>query len=79
MSVHTVELVSERDPPAARPFCVTPNAYPNMFLSGVTLKVESQVIARAIHPHIRRSVFVNGNETVVFPASPGSYASERMR
>jgi formyltetrahydrofolate deformylase len=23
-------------------------------------------------------VFMNGNRTVVFPASPGSYASERM-
>ncbi|SJM30301.1 formyltetrahydrofolate deformylase [Mesorhizobium delmotii] len=40
--------------------------------------VESQVLARAIHAHIRRRVFLNGNKTVVFPASPGSYASERM-
>ncbi len=40
--------------------------------------VESQVLARAIHAHIHRRVFVNGNKTVVFPASPGSYASERM-
>lgn len=40
--------------------------------------VESQVLARAIHAHIHRRVFPNGNKTVVFPASPGSFASERM-
>lgn len=40
--------------------------------------VESQVLARAVHAHIHRRVFQNGNKTVVFPASPGSYASERM-
>ncbi|CAM3062527.1 formyltetrahydrofolate deformylase [Paracoccus nototheniae] len=40
--------------------------------------VESQVLARAIHAHIHRRVFLNGHKTVVFPASPGSYASERM-
>ncbi|MEP1767726.1 MAG: formyltetrahydrofolate deformylase [Sulfitobacter sp.] len=40
--------------------------------------VESQVLARAIHAHIHRRVMLNGNKTVVFPASPGSFASERM-
>lgn len=40
--------------------------------------VESQVLARAVHAHIHRRVFKNGNRTIVFPASPGSYASERM-
>jgi len=40
--------------------------------------VESQVLARAIHAHANRRVFLNGNKTVVFPASPGSYSSERM-
>mgnify|MGYP000143155478 CR=1 FL=1 len=40
--------------------------------------VEAQVLARAIHAHIHHRVFQNGNKTVVFPASPGSYASERM-
>nr|WP_319250322.1 formyltetrahydrofolate deformylase [uncultured Celeribacter sp.] len=40
--------------------------------------VESQVLSRAIHAHIHHRVFINGNKTVVFPASPGSYASERM-
>ncbi|TPE51727.1 formyltetrahydrofolate deformylase [Amaricoccus solimangrovi] len=40
--------------------------------------VESQVLARAIHAHIHRRSFLNGNKTVVFPASPGSFASERM-
>ncbi|MGP2494464.1 formyltetrahydrofolate deformylase [Mesorhizobium sp. PUT5] len=40
--------------------------------------VESQVLARAIHAHIHRRVFLNGDKTVVFPASPGSFASERM-
>jgi len=40
--------------------------------------VESRVLARAIHAHIRGHVFINGNKTVVFPPSPGSYVSERM-
>ena len=40
--------------------------------------VESQVLARAIHAHVNHRVFMNGNKTIVFPASPGSYASERM-
>jgi formyltetrahydrofolate deformylase len=40
--------------------------------------VESQVLARAVHAHIHNRVFLNGSKTVVFPASPGSYASERM-
>ncbi|MCV9999293.1 formyltetrahydrofolate deformylase [Pararhizobium sp. YC-54] len=40
--------------------------------------VESQVLARAIHAHIHHRTLINGNRTVVFPASPGSYASERM-
>ncbi|CAH1653082.1 formyltetrahydrofolate deformylase [Chelatococcus asaccharovorans] len=40
--------------------------------------VESQVLARAIHAHIHGRVFVNGNKTVVFPPSPGSFVSERM-
>ncbi|MBM3603665.1 MAG: formyltetrahydrofolate deformylase [Alphaproteobacteria bacterium] len=40
--------------------------------------VEAQVLARAIHAHIHGRVFLNGAKTVVFPPSPGSYASERM-
>lgn len=40
--------------------------------------VESSVLARAVHAHIHNRVFINGKKTVVFPASPGSYASERM-
>ncbi|CAN7691867.1 formyltetrahydrofolate deformylase [Pararhizobium sp. LjRoot238] len=40
--------------------------------------VESQVLARAVHAHVHHRTFINGNRTVVFPASPGSYASERM-
>ncbi|RWC49813.1 MAG: formyltetrahydrofolate deformylase [Mesorhizobium sp.] len=40
--------------------------------------VESQVLARAIHAHAHHRAFLNGNKTVVFPASPGSYSSERM-
>lgn len=40
--------------------------------------VEAQVLARAVHAHIHRRVFLNGDKTVVFPASPGEYASERM-
>jgi formyltetrahydrofolate deformylase len=39
--------------------------------------VESQVLARAIHAHIHRRVLLNGTKTIVFPASPGSYASTR--
>ncbi|TWC77237.1 formyltetrahydrofolate deformylase [Rhizobium sp. SJZ105] len=40
--------------------------------------VESQVLARAVHAHIHHRTFLNGNKTIVFPASPGSYKSERM-
>jgi formyltetrahydrofolate deformylase len=40
--------------------------------------VEAQVLSRAIHAHIHHRAFINGNKTVVFPASPGGYASERM-
>jgi len=40
--------------------------------------VEAQVLSRAIHAHIHHRVFQNGNKTIVFPASPGSFASERM-
>ncbi|MGH1330794.1 MAG: formyltetrahydrofolate deformylase [Paracoccaceae bacterium] len=40
--------------------------------------VEASVLSRAIHAHIHNRVFLNGNKTVVFPASPGSFASERM-
>ncbi|OCJ14438.1 formyltetrahydrofolate deformylase [Rhizobium sp. AC44/96] len=40
--------------------------------------VESQVLARAVHAHAHHRVFLNGNSTVVFPASPGSFASERL-
>jgi len=40
--------------------------------------VEALVLSRAIHAHIHGRVFMNGNKTVVFPASPGSFASERM-
>ncbi|SDK06686.1 formyltetrahydrofolate deformylase [Aliiruegeria lutimaris] len=40
--------------------------------------VESLVLSRAVHAHIHHRVFLNGNKTVVFPASPGSYKSERM-
>ncbi|MFW2587236.1 formyltetrahydrofolate deformylase [Sagittula sp. SSi028] len=40
--------------------------------------VEAQVLARAVHAHAHRRVFLNGDKTVVFPASPGSYSSERM-
>jgi formyltetrahydrofolate deformylase len=40
--------------------------------------VEAQVLSRAVHAHIHGRVFLNGDKTVVFPASPGSYASERM-
>ena len=40
--------------------------------------VEAQVLARAIHAHVNHRAFLNGNKTVVFPASPGSFSSERM-
>lgn len=40
--------------------------------------VEAQVLARAVHAHVHHRVFVNGEKTVVFPASPGSYASDRL-
>lgn len=34
--------------------------------------VESQVLARAIHAHIHHRTFINGNRTIVLPASPGT-------
>lgn len=40
--------------------------------------VESQVLSRAVHAHVHHRVFQNGSKTVVFPAPPGSYSSERM-
>jgi len=40
--------------------------------------VEAQALARAIHAHVQRRAFLNGGKSVVFPASPGAYASERM-
>lgn len=40
--------------------------------------VEASVLARAVHAHAHHRAFLNGNKTVVFPASPGSYSSERM-
>ncbi|MEN9063136.1 MULTISPECIES: formyltetrahydrofolate deformylase [Ponticoccus] len=40
--------------------------------------VEAQVLARAIHAHANHRVFLNGNKTVVVPAGPGSYSSEKM-
>ncbi len=40
--------------------------------------VESAVLSRAVHAHIHHRVFLNNNSTVVFPESPGGYASERM-
>ncbi|MCJ8140454.1 formyltetrahydrofolate deformylase [Falsirhodobacter halotolerans] len=41
-------------------------------------EVEASVLARAVHAHIHHRVFMCGGKTVVFPASPGGYASERM-
>ena len=40
--------------------------------------VECAVLSRAVHAHIHHRSFLNGERTVVFPASPGGYASERM-
>ncbi|WP_028957967.1 formyltetrahydrofolate deformylase [Sulfitobacter sp. 20_GPM-1509m] len=40
--------------------------------------VESRVLGRAIHAHAHHRVFLNGNKSVVFPASPGSYSSRLM-
>ncbi|HTO32877.1 MAG TPA: formyltetrahydrofolate deformylase [Pararhizobium sp.] len=40
--------------------------------------VESQVLARAVHAHIHHRVFMNGDKTIIFAATSGSYKSERM-
>ena len=40
--------------------------------------VEAQVLARALHACIHLRVLANGTRTVVFPASPGGYRSERI-
>lgn len=40
--------------------------------------VEARVLSRAIHAHANHRALLNGNKTVVFPASPGSYSSEKL-
>ncbi|WP_026479981.1 formyltetrahydrofolate deformylase [Ahrensia sp. 13_GOM-1096m] len=40
--------------------------------------VECQVLSRAIHAHVQQRTCLTGNRVIVFPASPGAYASERM-
>lgn len=40
--------------------------------------VEALVLSRAIHAHIHHRVFLNDGKTIVFPASPGGYTSDRM-
>lgn len=40
--------------------------------------IESRVLSCAVHAHIHYRAFLNGDRTVVFPAGPGAYASERM-
>lgn len=45
---------------------------------GIGRDIEAQVLARAIHAHIHHRAFINENKTVVFPASPGSYVSDKM-
>ena len=39
---------------------------------------EAGVLARAIHAHAHHRVALNGDKTVVFPASPGGSSSKRM-
>ncbi|MFJ3008254.1 formyltetrahydrofolate deformylase [Pseudomonas fluorescens] len=41
--------------------------------------VESQVLSRAIHAYVHGRVFLNGTKTVVFPASPDSYAADPVK
>ena len=36
------------------------------------------MLSRALELVLNERVFVYGNKTVVFPASPGGYTSERM-
>lgn len=40
--------------------------------------VESQVLSRAIHAYVHGRVFLNGTKTVVFPASPDSFAADTV-
>jgi formyltetrahydrofolate deformylase len=56
---------------------ITHAQYPDDYVS-IGRDVEAQVLARAIHAHIHHRVFQNGNRTIVFPPSPGSYASTRV-
>jgi len=56
---------------------VTHAQSPNDYVS-LGRDVESAVLARAIHAHANHRVFLNGNKTVVFQASPGAYSSDRM-
>jgi formyltetrahydrofolate deformylase len=56
---------------------VTHAQSPNDYVS-LGREVEASVLARAIHAHIHHRVFLNGSKTIVFPASPNSYASARL-
>ncbi len=38
----------------------------------------ARALARAVHAPIHRRVFPNGDHTIVFPASSGEDASERL-
>ena len=40
--------------------------------------VEALVLVRAIHAHIHHRIFICGNKAIIFPASLGSYAAERL-
>ncbi|MGB0694908.1 MAG: formyltetrahydrofolate deformylase [Rhodospirillaceae bacterium] len=40
--------------------------------------VESTVLARAIHAHIKHRAFISGNKVVVFPAGRGDYESRKV-
>ena len=45
-------------------------------LAALGRDVEARTLARAVHAHIHRRAFLNGEKTVVFPPSPGEFAPE---
>lgn len=56
---------------------VTHSQSPEDYVS-IGRDVESSTLARAVHAHVHHRVFLNGDRTIVFPASPGSFAAERV-
>lgn len=56
---------------------VTHAQSPEDFVS-IGREVECSALASAVHAHVHHRVFINGGKTIMFPPSPGSFASQRV-